>query len=152
MTEPLFIHASGTPEARGRRYGALARERILKNLAFYADMFEKGWGVSWSKAAKLAESFVPHIEQHFPEGLLEMRGIAEGAGVAFEDILTLNCRSEILFAQPDGCSVFGVLPERSENGHTRRPGTGCGPRGTRPSSSGSTSRATRRFSWWWRPG
>lgn len=118
MTEPLFIHVSGTPEARGRRYGALARERILKNLAFYADMFEKGWGVPWAKAAMLAQSFIPHIEAHFPEGLLEMRGIAEGAGVAFEDILTLNCRSEILFAQPDGCSVFGVLPERSENGHT----------------------------------
>lgn len=118
MTEPLFIHVTGTPEARGRRYGALARERIRRNLAFYADMFEKGWGVTWAKAATLAESFIPHVEQHFPEGLLEMRGIAEGAGVAFEDILTLNCRSEILFAQPDGCSVLGVLPEHAADGHT----------------------------------
>lgn len=118
MTDHLFIHASGTPEDRGRRYGALARDRILRNLAFYADMFEKGWGVPWARAATLAESFIPHIEAHFPEGLWEMRGIAEGAGVAFGDILTLNCRSEILFAQPDGCSVFGVLPERGADRHT----------------------------------
>lgn len=52
MTDHLFIHASGTPEDRGRRYGALARDRILRNLAFYADMFEKGWGVPWARSRR----------------------------------------------------------------------------------------------------
>lgn len=45
-----------------------------------------------------------------------MRGIAQGAGVDFEDILALNVRSEIALAAapqeavpPDGCSAFSLL-------------------------------------------
>ena len=46
-----------------------------------------------------------------------MTGIAEGAGRSFEDILTLNCRSEVLFAKADACSCI-IIPEgRGKNGH-----------------------------------
>ena len=40
------------------------------------------------------------------------------SGFDFDDILVLNCRSEILFAVPDGCSVIAAVPEMTANGHT----------------------------------
>ena len=55
-----------------------------------------------------------------------MRGIAEGAGVAPDEILALNARSELMFTaarRQTGeiaaeCTSFAVLPEASENSHT----------------------------------
>ena len=50
-----------------------------------------------------------------PDLIDEMKGIAEGAGVPFDVILTLNCRSEVMFAKSeapaDECSVIGVPQE-----------------------------------------
>ena len=45
-----------------------------------------------------------------PSFLDEMRGIAQGAGVRFEDILALNCRTEILPAE-----FLGVPATQEEN-------------------------------------
>ena len=58
-----------------------------------------------------------------------MRGLAEGAGVGYEDVLALNVRTEVMFAakarqareamrQPSECSAFAVLPGASAIGHT----------------------------------
>ena len=55
-----------------------------------------------------------------------MRGIADGAGVPFDAILVLNCRSELMFAAarskgetpPGECTSFAVTPEASSDGHT----------------------------------
>ena len=46
-----------------------------------------------------------------------MQGIAEGAELDFDDILAINCRSEILFAAPDGCSCIGALSAQTKDGH-----------------------------------
>lgn len=47
----------------------------------------------------------------------EMQGIADGASVGFITILTLNCRSEIMFAKAKlgegSCTAIGVPPEAS---------------------------------------
>ncbi len=60
-----------------------------------------------------------------------MQGIADGAGVDLVTILTLNCRSEIMFAKAklaeDACTTIGVPPEASASGHTYlAPGIGTG--------------------------
>lgn len=51
-----------------------------------------------------------------------MKGIAEGDGVDFASILTLNCSSEEMFAKAsvpeDTCSAIAVPPEASGNGRT----------------------------------
>ncbi|MGW1977393.1 C45 family autoproteolytic acyltransferase/hydolase [Streptomyces sp. NPDC001889] len=97
-TEPLVIRVSGGPRERGRRYGVAARERIGLSLENYARVYERFAELRWDAATELAETFVPAVSR-FDAGLLEeMEGIALGAGVAFEDILALNLRTEILFS------------------------------------------------------
>lgn len=116
MSPRIAITVEGAPRERGRQYGEKAKSLIEKNIRFYRSMFET-YGVEWEKAKQIASRFEDAISEYLPWATEEMKGIAEGAGVAYEDILALNCRSEIIFANPDGCSSLGILPELSENGH-----------------------------------
>jgi isopenicillin-N N-acyltransferase-like protein len=60
--------------------------------------------------------YAPHLWE-------EMRGIAQGAGVSEDEILALNCRTELLSAQAvpfrlDGeCTALFVAPEAAADGH-----------------------------------
>ena len=112
-----LISLLGTAAERGQQYGEAAKEKICINIAFYKALFET-YGVSWKQAKLVAKSFEASIQNYLPWAIEEMHGIAVAAGVSYEDILTINCRSEVLFALPDGCSTFGVLPELTENNHT----------------------------------
>ncbi len=116
MTYPV-ISISGNVFERGVQYGSQVPERIRKTIDFYKAMFQT-YGVSWREAQLRAKSFIEYIEEYLPDGLEEMRGIAEGAKLSFDEILTINCRSEILFAFTDGCTCLGVLSSMSKDGHT----------------------------------
>lgn len=39
--------------------------------------------------------YIPNIKAHYPSGLEEMQGIADGAGVSLEDIVLLNARYDL---------------------------------------------------------
>jgi isopenicillin-N N-acyltransferase like protein len=127
-TFPL-IELSGSPEQRGRAYGRVAAERVRKSLAHYGAQLQ-GSGQDVAAVRALARDFVPRIEAFAPHFVPEMRGIAEGANVAFEDIVLVNCRTEILqlaarrakdLAEeerkaPDGCTGAIILPEATQDG------------------------------------
>ncbi|HVO90970.1 MAG TPA: C45 family peptidase [Casimicrobiaceae bacterium] len=111
----------GTPYERGRRYGQLARERILRSLALYRDVFVHRAGLQWPDAVARAQRYEPHIAVFAPDCMDEMRGIADGAGVGKGDVLALNARSELMFAGTGAardieamaceCTSFALLPE-----------------------------------------
>lgn len=39
--------------------------------------------------------YIPNIEKHYPDGLAEMRGIADGAKVSLQDVVLLNARYDL---------------------------------------------------------
>lgn len=124
------VRIAGAPFERGCRYGREARDRIRASLAAYAEVFGAYAGWEWRRATKEARRFGPAIADFDERYLEEMRGLAEGAGVGFDDILALNVRTEIMYAAKareaereamrriDGCTSFAVLPSRSRGGHT----------------------------------
>lgn len=65
-----------------------------------------------------AQDFLPYIDTHAPQTRLEMEGVAEGAGVAFEDILLLSCAYEQRFAHTgtDHCTGFAVTGGVTKSG------------------------------------
>ncbi|KAJ9667486.1 hypothetical protein H2201_002355 [Coniosporium apollinis] len=82
--------------------------------AFFLDTVD----LDWDAVKATARRYLPTISRNrYSTHLVdEMRGIAQGAGVDFEDILALNVRSEIALAAapqeavpPDGCSAFSLL-------------------------------------------
>ncbi len=120
-----FVAVSGKPYERGREYGHLARERIGKSIALYAGRVERT-GLMRSDLSRLVGEIEPACAYFTPHHVDEMRGIAEGADVAFEDIVLINARTEIVARarleaslckeEPDGCTGVIVLPERSATG------------------------------------
>ncbi|MDR2056611.1 MAG: C45 family peptidase [Desulfovibrio sp.] len=107
------IVLTGKPRDRGRQYGAAASAQIRVSLDLYAKLFEAHAALDWEGAKKTALLFEGAIAAYFSDALEEMRGIAEGCGIGYEDILALNCRSELMFALPDGCSTIALLPEQA---------------------------------------
>ena len=115
----LYIRMTGSARERGRIHGEAASERIRRCLAEYRDIFSNETGVSWEEARAVAAGFEPEIRALRPDLIEEMQGIAEGAELPYEDILTLNCRSEVMFASAsNSCTVVAATPEVSGDGKT----------------------------------
>lgn len=124
------IRVSGTPRERGRRYGAAARDRIHRSRAGYEAAFAQAAGWSWEQAVAAAAPLEAVIAAAFPAYLEEMHGIAEGADLTFADVLTMNARTEVMWAatarqaaamragHARECSSFALLPRRTAAGHT----------------------------------
>ncbi|WP_240339738.1 C45 family autoproteolytic acyltransferase/hydolase [Halobacillus ihumii] len=104
----------GTPKEIGRQHGSQGKAEVLKSLQTYEKLFHGYKGISWEEAKTLAREHLPAIERYDRELIEEMEGVAEGAGVEFDDILTLNARSEIALANykganfSDGCTAIAV--------------------------------------------
>ncbi|MDX1689318.1 MAG: hypothetical protein R3248_15150, partial [Candidatus Promineifilaceae bacterium] len=98
MTLPV-LHLSGTPYEQGLQHGRQLQNRIAHNLDVYFDRFLREGGVSREEVLARARRYATAIAVQngaYHEG---MQGIAAGSGAAFEEIVALNVRYEILYYQ-----------------------------------------------------
>lgn len=120
-----FVDVHGTPYERGCQHGAAVPERIARSVALYRGQLERR-GVGIDALHALARDMLPVIERYGAAYLQELRGIADGAGVPVEDVVVINCRTEMMFGQAqlgrarqaldDGCTALVVLPGRAAAG------------------------------------
>ena len=114
------VRVQGGPYERGLQYGEQAHDRVARSIQAYERVFAFYTGWDWSQVRHAALPYIEPIEAAFPSYLEEMRGMAQGSGVDFEDILALNIRTEIMYAaearQALECSSFLVMPEASASG------------------------------------
>ncbi len=133
MNEFPHVKVSGGPAERGRQYGEQAKERVVRSVAAYAEVFEHYAGWDWATVRREAGRFEAPIADFRPGYLAEMRGIAEGAGLDLLDVLAINVRTEIMFAAqareatggggspgrlPAECSAFAVAAPPGRPGPT----------------------------------
>lgn len=81
----------------GVAHGSQAQAQIRGSIAFYSGLFRESCAMSWPAVVEEAGRYVNSLEQVAPRYLEEIRGIAEGAGLPFLDVLALNIRTEINF-------------------------------------------------------
>jgi isopenicillin-N N-acyltransferase-like protein len=124
------IRVEGDARERGRQYGEGARERVGRSVEAYEDVFARYTGWAWESVCERALRYVAPTEAIWPQYVEEIRGIAEGAAVRFEDIMAINTRTEVMFAAkvahagadlpalPPECSSFAALPEATSDGTT----------------------------------
>jgi isopenicillin-N N-acyltransferase like protein len=122
-----FVSVSGKPYERGVQYGRAVADRVRLSAARYGQTLRK---LGYSEASQMAliRSLEQAIGEFQPAYLDEMRGIAAGAEVAYEDIVMINARTEVLAKaraeqaaledaeDEDGCTGVLVLPSRSSDG------------------------------------
>ncbi len=118
VTSQAIVECRGDGRERGRAHGEALRERIEGLLERWdADVAARLGRPPQTLVSALVETtgFVAAIERHTPDLLAEVRGIAEGAGVAFDRVLALNLMDEEWWftapAEPrDACTLIAVGP------------------------------------------
>jgi isopenicillin-N N-acyltransferase-like protein len=123
-----FISVSGAPYERGRQYGAGLRDRVKASASLYGKTLDE-LGYDSARKTALIKAFATEIGTFAEHYLEEMRGVADGAGIPFEDVVMINARTEVIAqarreaanADPeddpdDGCTGAVILPERSATG------------------------------------
>lgn len=113
------VHIDGkTSFERGRQHGEAARSTIEKGIQRYQERFETRDHVSWRAVQEKAMRFVPFLEKDYADLLDEIRGIAAGSGMDFEDMMVLNTRYELLKFPIQECTTFSLMPEVTADHHT----------------------------------
>lgn len=113
MIEKMVL--KGSPKEIGQQHGSLGKEQVLHSLQTYEKLFHGYQNISWQEARERSLAHLKAIEKYDARLIEEMEGVANGAGVDFEDILALNARTEIALgsygegtAFSDGCTVIGT--------------------------------------------
>lgn len=111
------ITLTGSPYEKGFTHGSVCREQVLRSLDSYGRRFKRSKDLMWEEAHQHAQKFLSLFTGEYARYIEEMHGIADGAGVAFEDILTINLRTELLytdFVEAErgnmGCTAFSAVP------------------------------------------
>lgn len=121
-----IITAEGTPYEIGFQHGKQTSSGIRTNISYYLNLWHHFCGVEKNQVFEDAQVFLPFIEQLDPDLIQELKGVAEGAEMQFEEILALNARWELNYAYlfPDtaesaaaGCTALAVTPEASADNH-----------------------------------
>lgn len=118
VTSHAIVECRGDGRERGRAHGEALRDRISGLLERWdADVAARLGRPPQTLVSGLIETtgFVAAIERHTPDLLEEVRGIAEGAGVAFDRVLALNLMDEEWWftapAEPrDACTLIAAGP------------------------------------------
>ena len=130
MSQPCrLIEISGAPYERGRQYGRMAAAEIKTGIGHYAAQV-KTLGLADADLSRVVASYLPKIEAFDARYVEEMRGIAEGADVAFHHVVMINARTEVLKlaanatlradllgeVEPDGCTAVVATPKATAQG------------------------------------
>jgi isopenicillin-N N-acyltransferase-like protein len=93
------VRVSGSHREMGRQYGRQCGSLIRGLVAEFDGVVLRPENVAAGRA--VAKAAMPCVEAVAPELVEEVIGIAEGAGVAVDDVFRLNCSSELFAWQ--GC-------------------------------------------------
>jgi isopenicillin-N N-acyltransferase-like protein len=114
-----IIEIKGGPRERGRQQGEGAQKQILGALARYREILPQAVEMTWEEGLREARKFLPYGEEAFPGFVEELRGIAEGSGVAFEEVWVLNCYEGLTESRRQlwGCTCVAVRDDHTADGH-----------------------------------
>ncbi len=121
MTFP-HVRVRGDARERGRGYGAQAAVRVRRSVEAYAAIFEHYAGWDWDRVRVEADRYTEPITAFGPKFTEEIRGIAEGAGLPYQDVLAINVRTEVMYAAKARnaamtlprtleCTAFAAVPD-----------------------------------------
>ena len=110
------VTLTGTPYARGLKYGQVCREEIAVSVRNYQELFALRKQLTWEQAQQLSRRYLPAIRALDEAYIDEMQGIADGAGITFDEVLAINARTELLHTGLTAddlvqeCTAFAAMP------------------------------------------
>jgi isopenicillin-N N-acyltransferase-like protein len=89
------VEIAGARAQRAHDYGRLAAPLVERTVRHYRALLE-GRGMPWGEARERSLAHAVALDAIAPEAIEELRALSAGAGVPYEDVLTINCRTELL--------------------------------------------------------
>ena len=107
----------GGPHDRGYAYGEACRGRIARMIE--VQFLEEFQGrLTKDQLLKQARKYEPFIEDYSPEIAEELKGIAEGSGRLYDEIVMVNALEERKAFEPGHCTVFAATGKATRDGET----------------------------------
>jgi len=119
------ISVKGKPFDCGRQHGFQARQQIRNNIGLYFDIWHSLWGAERLEVIERCKGFVNGIGEYDADILEELEGVAKGADISLEEVITLNTRYELVWApsviplfRGDACTSAVALPSITRDNRT----------------------------------
>jgi len=112
------VTVRGTNHEMGRQYGEACRGSIKQLVNVGLEVINRGHQIPREEALAWGRRYLPYLEKFCPHLLEELRGLAEGAGISFDEALFVQVRTELTYPATggEGCTAFALTPERSATG------------------------------------
>lgn len=117
-----LVEVSGSHREMGRQMGEARREQVKHGVEnarqLLKDAFEQ-LQLTWEGAVIQSHKYMPFAEERYPQYVEEMRGIAEGADVAYDDVAVVNAMEAVTTdaLHLTKCTSMAVNQNRTVNGH-----------------------------------
>jgi len=110
------LELSGGPFERGRKYGTHFKHLIahLIQEGFYKELRAR---TTKRQLLRRAKRYAPFIEDYSPEIAEELKGLAEGSGRSYEEIIMINAYEEI-DELAGRCTAFAATGNATKDGKT----------------------------------
>ena len=124
MYKPFpVISIEGDAHECGEQHGAGAAARVAKTIDFYLPSFVSQAKLTLEEVRERARGYGTQIETIDADIMQELKGIAAGARQKLEDVIAVNCRTELLYGSLAGtkpateCTTVVALPEATKDGN-----------------------------------
>jgi isopenicillin-N N-acyltransferase-like protein len=123
MTSPILVYdVEGDAHDCGVSHGRQAADRVARTIDIYLPAFTRQARLSLDQVRERARQYADAIKALDADIMRELEGIARGAQQKLEDIVAVNCRTEILYGSLAGarpaseCTTIVALPEATQDG------------------------------------
>jgi len=122
-TEPVpFIKVKGSHREIGRQIGEAGARQIQHCVENAHQMIDDSYpylALDWYGATIQSRKYIPFAQERYPQYVEEMTGMAEGAGISFEDMVVLVSMEAVTSdaLHLDKCTSFAVSNDLTADGH-----------------------------------
>ncbi len=119
---PPLIEVSGSHREMGQQIGEARREQVQHSVDNAQALINQAYNtleLTWEGAQIQSHKYLPFAEERYPQYVDEWRGVAEGANVPIDDIVTLNVMEAVTVdaLHLTRCTSFAVNEERTADGN-----------------------------------
>ncbi len=121
-TNPMpLIHIYGPHYQMGCQIGEACKQQVqhsIDNAHFLLNEAYDQLQLTWEGAQIQSRKYIPFAEERYPQYVDELKGIADGAGVLFDDVAVVNGMEAVTMdaLHLTKCTSMAVSQERTANG------------------------------------
>jgi isopenicillin-N N-acyltransferase-like protein len=117
-----LVRVAGNYEQMGGQIGEACVEQVRHSIQNARNLIEGAYAdlqLTWEGAIIQAKKYLPFAQECYPQYVRELEGMAEGAGVSFDDIMVVNAMEGVTMdaLHLTRCTSMAVNEERTADGH-----------------------------------